>query len=189
MPDENHWLTAVLAAGADYLHLRKPEHSCSEVEALLQSIPAEYHSRIVLHDYYQLSQRYGVGGIHLNARNSHTPHTSQVQLSRSCHTLGEIEQYKQACKYLFLSPIFDSISKTGYQAAFSHTELMQATQKGIIDNKVMALGGISPLNIEEVMQYGFGGVAIMGCLWQKCDIDEIKSIVKQIKLKLSCYNL
>lgn len=189
LPDESRLLTATLDAGADYLHMRKPEHSCSEVEALLQVIPAVYHSRIVLHDCYELSQQYGVGGIHLNARNSDTPRAPHVRLSRSCHSFDDIGQHKPECEYLFLSPIYDSISKVGYQAAFSHEALMQASEQGIIDNKVIALGGISPDNIDEVMQYGFGGVAIMGCLWQNPCIEYITSIVKQIKEKLSCYNL
>ncbi len=41
------------------------------------------------------------------------------------------------------SPIYDSISKEGYSSAYSCDTLQKAQQAGIIDSKVMALGGIT----------------------------------------------
>ena len=189
LPDESYLLKAVLDAGADYLHLRKPQATRNETEQLLQLIPAEYHSRIVLHDWHDLAEQYAVGGIHLNSRNKHLPLLSDARMSRSCHSLEEVTRHKSASSYLFLSPICDSISKAGYHAAFTHDMLLQAARQGVIDDKVIALGGIAPDNIEQVMQYGFGGVAVMGCLWQTPQIETIKQKVKQIKEILTCYNL
>lgn len=72
--------------------------------------------------------------------------------------------YKDECDYLFLSPIFDSISKAGYRSAFSHEQLQRAADEGVIDRKVIALGGVTPERIPYLHSLGFGGVAMLGAL-------------------------
>ena len=89
-----------------------------------------------------------------------------MTVSRSCHSIREVIQHKSECDYLFLSPIYDSISKEGYGAAFSRIELKRAAEEEIIDNKVFALGGVSLEHIPEVRSLGFGGAAVLGALWQ-----------------------
>ena len=66
-----------------------------------------------------------------------------------------------------MSPIFVSISKHGYTAAYSHDELKEAFAKGIIDKKVIALGGITPKHIPWLETLGFGGAALLGHVWQQ----------------------
>lgn len=49
--------------------------------------------------------------------------------------------------YLFLSPIFDSISKRGYLSQFSFESLQNAAKEGLIDGKVFALGGVTQAKV------------------------------------------
>ena len=84
----------------------------------------------------------------------------------SCHTLEEVSRNKLKSDYVFLSPIFDSISKQGYHAAFTEETLRQAHHAGIIDKQVIALGGITPTNARKALSLGFGGVAVLGDIWQ-----------------------
>ena len=93
---------------------------------------------------------------------------SLQHISKSCHSLKEIQNISNF-NYVFLSPIFDSISKTGYTQAFSRTELLQAKNAGIINEKIIALGGITPENMLQITDYGFGGIAILGGLWGDFD--------------------
>jgi thiamine-phosphate pyrophosphorylase len=65
-----------------------------------------------------------------------------------------------------LSPIFDSISKQGYHAAFTCKQIEEARLQGLIDERVMALGGVTFSKIEEVKQMGFGGAMILGDAWK-----------------------
>ena len=88
-------------------------------------------------------------------------------MSRSCHSLEEVKEHKKNCDYVFLSPVFDSISKLNYHANYTPEEIRKAHKAGIIDKKVIALGGIDTDNIRQVKNYGFGGAAIMGALWNK----------------------
>ena len=164
---ENMAIMQAIDEGFDLVHIRKPTAKVTEVAQLLEKISPHYLSRIVLHDCFELAARYPIHGIHLNKRSCHIPKGFNGSISRSCHTLDEVCQYKDECSYLFLSPIFDSISKNEYQSRFSIEDLRKARMEGIIDNKVYALGGITNDRIAEVETLGFGGVAMLGSVWGK----------------------
>ena len=48
--------------------------------------------------------------------------------------------------------------------------LKQASAHGIIDKRVMALGGITTENIAVAKDFGFGGVVVLGDLWNRFNI-------------------
>jgi len=156
------------------LHLRKPEANEKTMAEWIEQIDITFRHRIVLHDHHDLALRYQLGGIHLNGRNPHAPEWVTTErarrfftLSRSCHSLQELEQYSEGFDYLFLSPIFDSISKQGYRSAFSTSELRIAESQGFLTDKVYALGGVTPDNLEKVERLGFGGAAMLGAFWKQ----------------------
>ena len=153
--------------GLDRLHLRKPGADIGECRRLLDGISREWLPRIVVHDNFGLCREYGLGGVHLNGRNPMAPPHHEGSVSRSCHSLEEISRYKGECDYLTLSPIFNSISKQGYMAAFEPEQLAAARDSGLIDSRVIALGGVTLENIPRVRELGFGGVAILGDVWQR----------------------
>ena len=76
-----------------------------------------------MHDRHELAARFGVGGVHLNSRNPSVPDGFGGLVSRSCHSIAELSQYSSVCDYMFLSPVFDSISKSGYTSRFSLEEI------------------------------------------------------------------
>lgn len=88
-----------------------------------------------------------------------------AMLSVSCHSLEELSAHKAKFDYLFLSPIFDSISKKGYSGRFTREQLLEARDNGLIDKKIIALGGITAGNIPIIRELGFGGVAVLGSVW------------------------
>ena len=149
----------------DYVHIRKPEARWEDMEKLVESIPQACRNRIVLHDHFPLAEKYRLFGIHLNRRNPEVPRGWKGSVSRSCHSLEEVVRWKDRCDYVTLSPIFDSISKAGYRSAFTREEIVEAARKGIIDEKVMALGGVTFNKMKEVTAMGFGGGMILGDAW------------------------
>ncbi len=136
-------VTSLFQNGLEILHLRKPGASAEEMEYFLRQLPMEYMPRIVTHEQFQLASVFGLKGIHLNGRNPQIPFGYKGHISCSCHSLEEVLKHKSDCNYVFLSPIYDSISKEGYSSAYSCDTLKKAQQAGIIDSNVMALGGIS----------------------------------------------
>lgn len=164
---EADFIDRLFGHGLDRLHLRKPGADIGECRRLLDGISREWLPRIVVHDNFGLCREYGLGGVHLNGRNPMAPPNHKGSVSRSCHSLEEISRYKGECDYLTLSPIFNSISKQGYMAAFGPGQLAAARDSGLIDRRVIALGGVTLENIPRVKELGFGGVAILGDVWQR----------------------
>ena len=174
VPDEASRICRLLTEGkADIVHIRKPDWQVDQVESLIADILAicqhqgiALQDRLTLHDWHNLAARYSLGGIHLNARHPLPPPDWHGRLSRSCHTMEETIRWKQSCDYVSLSPIFDSISKPGYKSSFTKGEIEEALGRGIIDRKVMALGGVTFERLPLVREMGFGGGMILGDAWK-----------------------
>lgn len=163
---EAEQIVQLLHSSVDLIHIRKPESKAEELERLIMSISSEYYPRLVLHDHHELAMKYHLHGVHLNGRNPQPPQGWEGSVSKSCHSLEEVKEWKEKCDYVSLSPIFDSISKQGYHAAFSSTEIEEARRVGIIDKKVLALGGVTFNKIDDVLRMGFGGGMILGDAWK-----------------------
>ena len=184
--EEANWINQMMNEFEFILHIRKPFASELETEKLLQQIEQSFYKRIVLHDHYSLAEKYCLKGIHLNSRNPDFSYESEYwknySISRSCHSIQEVEKCKDSFSYVTLSPIFDSISKQGYKASFSEYDLNSAIEKGIIDEKVIALGGVNSSNINHLLNMGFEGVAVLGAIWNHADIEsvlgELSNLVK-----------
>lgn len=161
---EESILSQLFDEGMQSLHLRKPDSDANEIRKLLDRIPDIYYPKIVLHDCFGLAVEYGLGGVHLNRRNKQAPDSFKGSVSRSCHSIEEIRQ-SQEFDYLFLSPIFQSISKEGYGNGFEMKVLKQASDDGIISDKVIALGGIDLTTLPLLCPFRFGGAAVLGALW------------------------
>lgn len=167
--EEDQILTTLFEEGLDILHLRKPGTSAMYAERLLTLIPEQYHNRIVTHDHFYLKKEFGLMGIHLNMRNPIKPDDYIGHISCSCHSIKEVAEDKKQFDYVFMSPIFKSISKENYPSAYTPEQLRQASFDKVIDKKVMALGGIQADNLLQIKDYGFGGAVILGDLWNRFD--------------------
>lgn len=165
--EEDQIITALFEEGMDILHLRKPETPAVYAERLLTLIPEKYRRRIVTHEHFYLKEEFGLMGIHLNTRNPNEPHDYAGHVSCTCHSFEELQAKEHAYDYVFLSPVYDCITKQGVRAGFTVEELRQASRRHVIDSNVMALGGITPDNIVAIKDYGFGGAVVMGDLWNK----------------------
>ena len=159
--DEARKIISLLESGnIDYCHIRKPNSSEKEVEELIKKIPETYHPSLKLHDYYSLLGYYDLGGVHLNARNKEIPLNAKA-VSKSCHSLVELENIHDF-DYVTLSPVFNSISKQGYNALFNFEELKTVLKKR---QNVVALGGVTPDKIPFLKNLGFFGAAMLGYFW------------------------
>lgn len=172
--NESGMIERLLDNGLDYIHIRKPGASREDLKNLIEKIHPQYHHRLKLHDHYDLAEKYNLGGVQMNSRNPE-PLSDKLKISRSCHSLDEIEAFGAAhpdYEYATLSPIFNSISKKGYVSAFNLDDL---TDK-IRDKNVIALGGITPSTLPKLREAGFAGAAMLGCIWS--NVDEFCKLLK-----------
>lgn len=170
-------ITVMMQSGLQLLHLRKPGSTIEACRTLLQQIPACYHDRIVLHDHFSLLHEFGLHGVHLNSRNPEKPADWQGHVSISCHSIDELRELRKgAYDYISLSPIRPSVSKPGYgeEGIFNGGKLPGVLKEGMLDERVMALGGITRFNAKDMAEIGFGGGMSLGDAWQ---IDELPVVL------------
>ncbi|MDR3093516.1 MAG: thiamine phosphate synthase [Bacteroidales bacterium] len=177
-------INSLFQAGMKNFHLRKPACTQEILQNILRDIEPAYHSHIVLHDHFELAKQFLLAGIHLNSRNPVCP-SGAVAVSCGCHSLACLNTLLSTFNGLvFLSPVFDSISKQGYKKAFTDEELSAASKNKSINHRVIALGGMSAETIPLAASYGFGGVAVLGALWGNMPVAKDKNRILDHFLQL-----
>ncbi len=182
LKDESKQLISLFNAGLKTLHIQKKDKSKRRLKALLSKLPKEYHSRIVIHHAYGLVFKFKLKGIHLTRKEKAKRFSKlkiffikllnpKLTISLSAHSLDKLSTTQYGLvklNYLFLSPVFDSISKRGHLAAFAFKDI-----KVHLKNKklpVIALGGVSSEVVSQASLVGFSGVAIAGFLWKQKEV-------------------
>ncbi len=180
VPDEHKIIDALFNAGLQRLHIRKPRLTAPETCHFIKTISEEHREKLVIHHHHELYTEMGLGGIHLSSIDRDSSETLALlngvpakALSASLHSWAELDRLRVACSYVFISPVFDSISKPGYTASINMDELMSITTQqaaGAIPlPKVYGLGGVNAANIGILSQKGFDGAAVLGAVWQSPD--------------------
>jgi thiamine-phosphate pyrophosphorylase len=171
-PRETRAVGRILQQSPVLFHLRKPGYSRGKLEAYLSRIPGGLHNRIVVHGHPDLIDRFALKGVHFTesqrrqdwrAITAIRRQRPACSISSSFHRIDDILQDAFAFDYIFLSPVFDSISKTGYPAAFDN-EALKRFLSGT-GYKVAALGGVDGRRIAAVTAMGFWGAAVLGAVW------------------------
>lgn len=173
--NESSLINALFEHGLEIFHLRKPTYSPYETEALVQAIDVKYRKRVVLHQHYELAEKYHLRGIHFTGhyiKNNpdklsnwyQTVQAHKMTMSSSKHQLIELTALEVPYDYVFLSPVFDSISKVGYKSSFGD---LKSVDKYKNTTQIVALGGISLDKIDQVKRMGFDGAAVLGTIWQQ----------------------
>lgn len=184
-------LTSMFEKGLQTLHLRKPKYSTPKLKKLLQSIPSQYHNRIVIHSHHNLVLKFDLKGVHLTKshkrRRLKTWFTlmmikrrkPDILITTSYTKLGNILEAEKQYSYVFLSPIFDS-STSKYQAGFTEHSLLGTLKK--TPYKVIARGGVDIDHITKVQELGFYGLAIHSAIWNIDDpVTEFESYINKFK--------
>lgn len=162
--------------GLQTFHLRKPKMKLGEMMNYIKQIPEKYHNRIVLHSNHKLALTFNLAGIHYTSKVNVNHWKTRLQrrrlikrnpyltISTSFHKTLSLEVHNNLFDYVFLSPIFDSITKKDYQSAFNEFVLQKALSQ--TKYNVIALGGVDQSKIEEIKTLNFSGAALLGSIWE-----------------------
>lgn len=147
------------------IHIRKPKATIEELACYIKALPKEERHRLFLSDHPELVAELRLGGLHLSERNwrclAEKPDFEHpCQIGFSCHGAKDMEAFPFLPDYAYLSPVADSLSKTGYKAAFSDKELKEICDSAPF--RMVALGGVTADNAAHFMALGFKGVAALG---------------------------
>lgn len=166
--DEEKFINAFFNEGLEILHLRKPEATALQMHELISKIDEKFHSRIMIHSHYELFETFKIRGVHFTENSKgqiRSYEKVQCKKSLAVHELSDLKDIDNSVNYVFLSPLFPSISKAGYskQWSFDRLETELLSQRNF---EVIALGGITLDNVAQVKGLGFDDFAILGSIWE-----------------------
>ncbi|MEM7108755.1 MAG: thiamine phosphate synthase [Bacteroidota bacterium] len=199
LPSEHYLLNLLFCEGLEAFHLRKKNYSEKRMREYIERIPAYFHNRIIIHSHYSLIREYGLYGAHFTKKytlpeyyRETDPLSAEQPFERigfSYHSISEVIEEGNIYNYIFLSPIFDSISNKGYNSKFRFNDLKHFLQQTSDRPEVIALGGINDARAEMAFNLGFDGIALLGYLWTNFELDQdLIQAVEKFKLlqKMIC---
>ncbi len=179
--NEAQKINQLFEAGLLCLHLRKPNWTIEQHKELLNEIEEKYHNQIVVHHCHELINQFNLKGIHFTERQRrlHLDNPGRYfknlsmygkTISTSFHSISELQEHYFEFDYYFLSPVFTSISKKGYEG--------KGFDVNNIDKNIIALGGIHVHNIKKSYDLGYKGVAVLGSIWNNNSLESYIELKK-----------
>lgn len=167
LPGEVELVNALFKKGLTKFHLRKPNVPTVALIQYLQKIDSAYISNVVVHYDFELLQHFPQAGFHFNQYSlSWLSYKGFTHKSYSAHSFREILGLNaEAFDYIFISPVFESISKPGYYAGFNLKQIKDFLVSGCCTNPIVALGGVDETNIDSLQDSGLHGAAVLGAIW------------------------
>ncbi len=183
--EETNLVSSLLERYEFTFHLRKPKAEKNDLINYLNKIPSHLHHKIAIHNEIEVFKQFALKGIHFSSmkRTMAKQFSGFVRTGTSCHSVKELNELNSCFHYVFLSPVYPSISKKGY---LGNADLLSDMKKNFVKNKNMelyALGGIDASKINELKQFEFDGIAVLGSVWTdqpEAEKNEIESNLQEI---------
>jgi thiamine-phosphate pyrophosphorylase len=161
-------VAAALAGGCRWVSLREknlPEDEQIVLARMLLPMARKSGARLMLHGEAALANMAGVDGVHLPSGSDAAAARALMGPGKligvSIHTVteaGAIDPH--AADYALAGPAFETPSKPGYGPEIGRRGLGEIARACRVP--VLAIGGMNPVRVGEVMAAGCAGVAVMG---------------------------
>jgi thiamine-phosphate pyrophosphorylase len=170
-PREVAVLGALLRAGLERYHVRKPAWGSERLGAWLEALPAAWRPRLVLHSHYHWVGALGLGGRHWRDEAGAPTAPGEGYTSRSCHDLAGLTAALGAYTAVFFGPVFPSLSKPDHgpvQAETAAAVAQTLADRSAVQRQtaVIALGGVTLERLAHCRDLGYDGAAVLGAVWQ-----------------------
>jgi len=164
-------INQLFEAGMTRFHLRKPGWSDHQCLDLLKDIDPAFHPHIALHQHYAIANEISTKRLHYPEKHRFDSSEAEIiklkqegfTCSTAMHELTALP-HLTAFDYVFFSPVFDSISKPGYESKLAKGFILQKVNA---QPAVIALGGVDAQNIRQIRQMQFDGAAVLGTIWKQ----------------------
>lgn len=161
-------LAAAFAAGCRWASLREKDFPADEQVALAQRlmpVARRHGATLTIHGTPDLAARAGVDGVHLpagaGAQAARARLGPDALIGISIHTPAEADALDPAVlDYAVIGPAFETASKPGYGPALGMVGIAEVVRRSRVP--IVAVGGIAPDAITQVLAAGAAGVAAMG---------------------------
>ncbi|WP_242341029.1 MULTISPECIES: thiamine phosphate synthase [Anaeromyxobacter] len=154
-----------LPPGRVLVQLREKDLGGRELLALARALAAVCRAagqRLIVNDRVDVAQAAGADGVHLPAAGIPAADARHLLgpdalVGVSCHSAAEVRRAREAgASFATVSPVYDTPSKRIYGPPVGLAVLRAAAAQGL---PVIALGGVTPARVPEVLAAGAHGVA------------------------------
>jgi len=153
--------------GMQVLHIRKPGNDPAAFRQLMAEIEPVFYDRIAVHQHHELVAAFSL--IRLHYPEKKRPSAGALGemkkagyiVSTSIHDLSALKDCA-AYDYVFYGPVFNSISKPGYESVLA-ADITLPVRKG--GPQVIAIGGVSLSKLQILKNMNFDGAALLGAVW------------------------
>lgn len=182
-------LRAALEGGVRAVQLREKDLPIREYLPLAESVRTlthKFRARLFINDRVDVCLAIGADGVHLH-RGSLPPGVVRKILGPdrligySTHSYREaIEAGNAGVDFVVLGPVFDTPSKRGMGQAIGLGPLKTASKNARIP--VFAIGGITPQHLEEVMETGVHGIAVISAILKAGEVKRAsQELIRQME--------
>ncbi|MFS3930760.1 thiazole tautomerase TenI [Priestia flexa] len=151
------------------IHIREKERTARELEMLIEELKKDVHaSKLIVNDRVDVAFASHVKGVHLAYHSLSVQgvkaHFQPLIVGKSVHSIKEAQEAEQTgVDYVIYGHVYPSKSKIG-QTPRGLERLNQVVRS--VKIPVIAIGGIMPCNVSEVLSTGAHGIAVMSGVFQ-----------------------
>jgi thiamine-phosphate pyrophosphorylase len=177
-------LAAAFSAGCRWASLREKDLPVPEQVMLARSLvllARQWNARLTVHGGVDIAVAAGADGVHLAAGGDVAgarPSLGQGALvGISIHSIAEARSLDPTVvDYAIVGPMFETASKPGYGPALGTGGLRAIAAAARVP--IIAIGGIAPERVAEIMAAGAAGVAVMGNVMRSSNPgDEVRALL------------
>lgn len=174
-----------ILGGVDIVQLREKHLNTDDYlrsAMRLKSITDSYNIPLIINDNLQVAQQIDAFGIHVGCND--IPPTLIRQRWMSCQNIGYSIEYLHQLEteeaitadYFGISPVFDTLTKTDTVTTWGLAGI-EAIRK-LTPKPLIAIGGIGPKNVKEVMHAGADCLAVVSAI---CNAHDPRKAAYELK--------
>ena len=153
------------------MQLREKELTIRELLSMaqeLREITLRHGAKLFINDRVDVAIAAGADGVHLGQSSIPASAAKKITKGRllvgvSTHSLKEaVQAEKDGADFITFGPIYHTPSKLKYGEPLGTDALREATSE--VSLPVLAIGGITPERVKEVIESGSSGVAVISAI-------------------------
>jgi thiamine-phosphate pyrophosphorylase len=169
-------IAAALRGGVRALQVREKDLAPRQLYPLvceLQRLTRQYGARLLINDRIDIALAAHADGVHLTTTSLPVAVArrllgSEALIGVSTHNLAEAQAAAEGgADFLVFGPIFYTPSKAPYGEPVGLTAL--GAVRRAVDIPILAIGGIKPDNVEQVLATGADGIAVISAIIAAAD--------------------
>jgi hydroxymethylpyrimidine kinase/phosphomethylpyrimidine kinase/thiamine-phosphate diphosphorylase len=174
--DRAAWLEQLLPLGIRTIQLRIKDLTGNRLETEIKKairIANSFHAQLFINDYWELAIRHQAYGVHLGQEDLDDAdikniRTANLRLGISTHSYYELARaHAYHPSYFAFGPIFPTTSKIMSFAAQGLDKLQRIRRT--LKTPLVAIGGINQDRIDDIINVGVDGVAMMSAITKSSD--------------------